>query len=179
MFGERPQFAEPSHCQFNRWYEVAALKWLHEIRKGACIASFFDQVSLTESSEQHDGAQLIGSDLSRGGEPIDTRHLDVENGDFGLEVTNEGDGFVAPSSFTDDLVSLFFEGLFQIESDDRLVFGDDDTGRQRCSPLRVEARPSTDRAPMVPVQPMASLSLSSKSSCCCSSRPISATTSLR
>ena len=64
-----------------------------------------------------------------GGEPVDARHLDVEDREVGLELAHELDRLVAAAGLADDLVALFLEDLLEVEADDRLVLGDDDTDR--------------------------------------------------
>src|SRR5690606_10209858 len=73
----------------------------------------------------------VGADLPGGGEPVHPRHLDVEDGEVGGELADQLDGFVAPAGLPHDLVALLLEGLLQVEADDGLVFGDDDTGAHR------------------------------------------------
>jgi hypothetical protein len=41
------------------------------------------------------------------------------------------DGLLTVPRLTDDGVALFLEHLFEVQTDERLVLGDDDTGRQR------------------------------------------------
>ena len=66
------------------------------------------------------------------GEPVEPGHLDVEDGEVGLEVAHELDGLVAAAGLAHDLVALLLEGLLQVEADDGLVFGDDDAGGHRA-----------------------------------------------
>src|SRR5206468_9112769 len=58
-----------------------------------------------------------------------------EDGDVGRELLHERHGFVAAPGLPHDFVALFFEGLLQIEANDRLVLGDDDADGQRGLPL--------------------------------------------
>ena len=121
-------------------------------------------------------------------EAVEPGHLDVEDGDVGLVRPDQLDGLVAPAGLADDLVALLLEGLLQVEADDGLVLGDDDAGRHRALPFvvglgrrrgsvrlglghRRPVRRVAGRAAgaSYPGQPTASLSRSSRSSCCRSS----------
>ncbi len=46
-------------------------------------------------------------------------------------LTGQLDGLLTVTGLADDGVPLFFEHLFEIEPNQGLVLGDDDTGRQR------------------------------------------------
>ena len=46
----------------------------------------------------------------------------------GCELADQLDGLVAAAGLAHDLVALLLEGLLQVEADDGLVLGDDDTG---------------------------------------------------
>ena len=65
---------------------------------------------------------------ARGRQPVEARHLDVEDHEVRPEVAHQLDGFVATAGFADDVVALLLEELLEVETDDRLVLGDDHTG---------------------------------------------------
>src|SRR5581483_5587188 len=68
-------------------------------------------------------------DVAGGGEPVHPGHLDVEDGEVGVEVANQVHGLVAPARLPHHLVALFFEQLLQVEADYGLVLGDHDARR--------------------------------------------------
>ena len=72
--------------------------------------------------------RALGDPLS-GADAVEDRHLDVEDDEIGAVLVGEGDGSLAVAGFTDDLPALFFEHLLEIESDQRLVLGEDDPAR--------------------------------------------------
>ena len=72
-----------------------------------------------------DGRSPIGGYLARGREAVHAGHTDVENGQVGLVIAHERDGFVAAAGLADDVVALLLEDLLEVETDDRLVLGND------------------------------------------------------
>src|SRR5205085_4276180 len=68
----------------------------------------------------------LARDLPGRGQAVDAGHLDVEDREVGLVLLHQGDGLVAPTGLADDLVALLLEDLSQVETDDRLVLGNDD-----------------------------------------------------
>ena len=106
--------------------EVALLERLHQVGEGAGVAGLLDQVALGEGGEDEDGGAALAGDVAGGRQPVHPRHLDVEDGEVGVEVADELDGLVAPAGLADDFVALFFEQLLQVEADDGLVLGDHD-----------------------------------------------------
>ena len=71
-------------------------------------------------------AEPLAGDGARGGEAVHARHLDVEDGEVGVELAHELDRVVAAAGLPHDLVVLLLEDLLEVEADDRLVFGEDD-----------------------------------------------------
>ena len=49
--------------------------------------------------------------------------------------TDQLHGFIAPAGLGDNFVALFFEGLFEVEANNRFVFSNNDTGGHRCAPV--------------------------------------------
>ena len=69
-------------------------------------------------------------------EAVHARHLDVEDGQVGLQLAHQLDRLVAPAGLADDVVALLLEGLAQVEADDRFVFSDHNTNRHWRRSLR-------------------------------------------
>ncbi len=113
----------------DRRQELARLERLDQIRQRARIARLLDEVVLRERGEDQDRGETLGRDRRRRGETVHPRHLDVEDREVGIELAHEVDRVIAAAGLTDDFVALFLEGLLQVEADDGLVFGDDDTDR--------------------------------------------------
>ena len=111
---------------FDRRDELAALERLDDVGKRAGVAGLFDQVALGVGGEHQDGGEAVAGDLASGGQPVEARHADIEDGEIGLEIPHERDGFVAATGLTHDFITLFFEGLLEVEADDGLVFSDHD-----------------------------------------------------
>ncbi len=54
--------------------------------------------------------------IAGGLEAVHAGHLDVEDGEIGLQGPDELDGLVAPAGLADDLVALFLEGLTEVHA---------------------------------------------------------------
>ena len=70
-------------------------------------------------------------------EPVEARHLDVEDREVGPELVRQPDGLVAAAGLAHDLVALLLQGLAQVEPDDGFVLGDQDTGGHVAGPPAV------------------------------------------
>src|SRR5205807_593049 len=103
--------------------------------EGARVAGLLDQVALAEGGEDEDGGPALARDLPGSSQAVHTRHLDVEDGQVGVEVADQLHGLVAAPGLAHDLVTLFLEDLLEVEADDRLVFGHDDADGNRVAPL--------------------------------------------
>ena len=111
-------------------------------------------------------------------EPVEPGHLDVEDGEVGLELADQLDGLVAPAGLAHDLVALLLEGLLEVEADDGLVFGDH-CHNPESSALEARTIQPPHRADSEPLQRRLSFSASSSSSWRASSRSMVSTTSAR
>ena len=100
-------------------------------------AMLIEESSLGLNAAGADYAQRIGkaalhmdsllSDLLRGGQAVEDRHLDVKDDQIGTLADRELDRRLTVTRLADDLVVLFLEHLLEVEPDQRLVFGDHDT----------------------------------------------------
>ena len=131
LVGECPHLLKTTKGNFDRRDELVLLERLHEVRERAGVARLLDQVALTERCEDQHGRVLVGRDRGRRLQPVHAGHLDVEDREVGPVLLDELDGFVPAAGLAYDLVPLFLEGLLQVEADDGLVFGDDDTDGHR------------------------------------------------
>ena len=132
-----PHLLEAAQGHLDRRHQLAALERLDQVGEGAGVAGLLDEVALAERGEDEHGGPALARDLAGRGQPVEARHLDVEDGEVGLELAHELDRLVAPARLADDLVALLLEGLLQVEADDGLVLGDDDAccqGRSFRSP---------------------------------------------
>ena len=123
---ERDDLLEAAERHLDRGQQVALLERLHQIREGARVARLLDEVVLRERGEDQHRGEPLARDGARRGEAVHARHLDVEDRELGLQLAHELDRLVAAAGLADDLVALFLEDLLEIETDDRLVFGDHD-----------------------------------------------------
>src|SRR5690606_6036394 len=130
---QRLDLGEPPERDLDGRDELAALERLDQVGLGTGVTGLLDEVALAERREDEHRADALGRDLAGGGQPVEPRHLDVEDGDIGFELAHELHRLVAAAGLADDLVALLLEGLLQVEADDRLVLGDDDAYCQRRS----------------------------------------------
>src|SRR5262249_6960312 len=99
-----------------------------------------DEVALAERGEDEDGGGAAVVDATSRLDPVESRHLDVEDRDVGLEALDQRHRLVTTSGLPYDLVSLFLQRLAEVEADDALVLGDDDAHRHDCSAKRRSSR---------------------------------------
>ena len=125
---EALQLRVPTERNLDRGDEVALLERLHDVAHRAGVARLLDEIALRERGEDQDRGEPLARDLSGRGETVEAGHLDVEDREFGLTLADELHGFVAAAGLADDLEALLFEELLEVEADDRLVLGDDDSG---------------------------------------------------
>ncbi len=136
LAGEVLHLAKSPDGNFDGRNEIALLVRLHEVRQGPGVACFLDHLALAERRQHQNATDPFGCDHPRRLETIDPGHLDVEDRQVGPQVTDERDGIVAATGLADDVVTLFLEGLAQVETDDGLILGDDNTNRHWRQSLR-------------------------------------------
>ncbi|GAA3068570.1 hypothetical protein GCM10020000_61260 [Streptomyces olivoverticillatus] len=83
------------------------------------------------------GGDRIGRDPLRGGDPVEHRHLHIEDDQVRLVLPRQRHGRLAVARLAHDGVALFFEHLLEVEPDQGLVLGDHDTGGVRRGVLRL------------------------------------------
>ena len=127
----------------DRRHEVGDRERLDEIGHGAGVTSPLDQLALAERREHHDGSDAVARDLVRGGDSVESRHLDVHDDKVRPVLHREGHGLLTVPGLGDDVVTRFGQHLGQIEPDQRLVLGDHDAwpgGRGWLDRRRIHVR---------------------------------------
>ncbi len=109
--------------------EITLLERLHQVGQRAGITGLLDQLTLRECGDHQHRSEAFTGDVPRRRQPVEARHLDVEDHQIRPEVAHQLDGFVAPAGLADDVIALLLEELLQVEADDRFVFGDHHAGR--------------------------------------------------
>ena len=136
LAGEVLHLAEAPDGYFDRGDQIALLIRLDEIRQRTGVACLFDHLALAERGQhQHTADPFCGDRASRL-EAIDARHLDVEDRQIRSQLAHQGDRLVATTGLANDVVTLFLEGLTQVEANDRLILGDHNTNRHWRQSLR-------------------------------------------
>ncbi|MDF9812585.1 hypothetical protein M2266_001816 [Streptomyces sp. SPB162] len=128
---QRPQLLEPAHGHLYGRHQIALAERLHEIRHRPGIPRPLDQLPLGERGQHQHGRDLRLRDLLGGGDPVQDGHLHIQDHQIRPVLLRQLDGGLAVAAVTDDGVALLLQHLLEIEPDQRLVLGDDDTGRHR------------------------------------------------
>src|SRR5205823_2399963 len=133
---ERLDLGEATQGDLDGRDQLALLKGLDQVGEGTRVAGLLDQVALAEGGEDEHGRPPLARDLPGSGEAVHAGHLDVEDGQVGLEVLHQLHGFVAAPGLAHDLVALLLQDLLQVEADDGLVLSDHHAHGQRLALLR-------------------------------------------
>ena len=132
LIGEGLHLMEATDGDLDGRHELAALERLDEIGQRPGVAGLLDEITLAERREDEHRSTALARDLAGRRQPVEAGHLDVEDGEVGLEGPDQLDRLVTPPGLPHDLVALLLEGLLQVEADDGLVLGDHDTdGHER------------------------------------------------
>src|SRR5262249_47738840 len=121
---------------------------LAEIAVDARLRRALDQLTLVERRQHHDRDRPLLEHAPGGLDPVEARHLDVEQREVGLVLAGELDGLLAVARLGDHLVAGALEQAAQVEPDDRLVFRYQDLhhGLNRTS-ARVPVSPVRSKVP--------------------------------
>ncbi len=121
------QLGEPAHRHLDGRHQVVLGERLDQVRHRAGVTRPLDQLALTEGGEDDDRRDaLLGDALGRG-DPVQPRHLHVEDDQVGPVLLGQCDGSLAVGGLPDDVVPLLAEHLREVHPDERLVLADDDT----------------------------------------------------
>ena len=73
------------------------------------------------------GASRCGGDPLRGRDAVQHGHLHVEDGEFGLQGGHAFDRRLTVPDLGHDGVALFLQHFLQVQADQRLILGDNDS----------------------------------------------------
>src|ERR1019366_7087984 len=96
--------------------DLTRAKRLYQIGQHAGVAGALDEGALTERGEQHHH-RARSLQLARDFNPVEARHLDVEQGEVRFKLLDHGERVVAAGRFTDHQVAVALENLLQVEAD--------------------------------------------------------------
>src|SRR6185436_2046529 len=132
--------------------------WLHQVSENAGLDGAGDELVLPVGGQHHDRDRALGEDPAGGLDPVEARHLHVEDGELGLRGLRQSDGFLAVSGLGADLVPRALENVAEVEADDRLVLGDEDSEPRRivvhvthCGKVTSAVRPASPESDSSPL----------------------------
>ena len=99
---------------------------LDQVGHRAGVPGPLDQVALAERGQDHHRRDPLGRDPLGGRDPVEDRHLHVQDDQVGPQLLGELDRLLAVAGLADDVVALLGEHLGEVHPDQRLVLGDDD-----------------------------------------------------
>ncbi len=110
----------------NRREEVLLTERLDEVPEDAGLRRTLHELVLPVGGEHHDRDRALVEDAPGGLDPVELRHLDVQEGQVRALGAGQEDGFFAVAGLGADLETGVLEQGPEVEPDDRLVFGDQD-----------------------------------------------------
>jgi hypothetical protein len=105
---------------------------LHHVGECASLRRSLDEFLLAECREEHDGCDVVLAELLGGGDAIEQRHLDVHHDEVWTELGRERDCCLAVAGLAHDVEAVVAKGLDDVETDERLVFCNDDATGGLC-----------------------------------------------
>ena len=117
---------ESAHRHLDGGNQVALRERLDEIGHRAGVAGPLDEVTLREGGQDHHGCDALAGDLLGCGDPVENRHLHVQDHQVGSQALGQLDGPGTVGGLPDDVVPLLGQHLREIHPDQGFVLGDDD-----------------------------------------------------
>jgi hypothetical protein len=118
---------EPAHRHLDGGCEVGLGEGLDQVGHRPGVARPLDQLALGEGRQHHHRCDPLAGDPLRRGDPVEHRHLDVEDDQVGTQLLGELDGLLAVTGLAHHVVPLVGQHLGEVHADQRLVLGDHDT----------------------------------------------------
>ena len=110
----------------DRGQQVLFAERLHEIAEDAGLDGARHELVLSVRREHHDRDRSLVQDPPRGLDAVEARHLHVHDREIGLLRAGELDRLLAVARLGANLEACALEQVLEIETNDRLVFGDED-----------------------------------------------------
>ena len=125
---ERDDLGEAGEGDLDGGDDVGGVEGLHDVGHRPGLAGLLDQLPLAERGEHDACGDAVPGDLLGRGDPVHDGHVHIEHDDIGLELAGLLDRGLPVAHLADDLVALLGEELDEVEPDERLVLGDENTG---------------------------------------------------
>ena len=109
--------------------QLTRLEGLDQVGGHAGVTGLLDQIALAEGGQDQHGHLVLRRDLSGRPQPVHARHLYVQNDQIRLMLFHQHHRLVAPPGLAHDVVAGRGQDLLEVEPDDGLVLGDDDTSQ--------------------------------------------------
>ena len=113
----------------DRGQQVVRGERLHDVGERAGFARALHELFLAERGQQHDGRDVVLGELLGGRDAVELGHLDIHDHQVGPQLGGQRDRGLAVSGLADDVEAVVAQDLDDVETDQRLVLGDDDTSR--------------------------------------------------
>ena len=125
--------------------QVGLAERLHEVAEDAGLDRARHELALAVGGHHHDRDRPLVEDPPRRLDPVEPRHLHVEERDVGLGLARELDRLLAVARLGAHLEAGRLEQPLEVEPDDRLVLGDEDA-RHAGNTTSARRPPSFSRA---------------------------------
>ena len=126
---QRRELLVPGPRRLDRGQQIRLAKRLHEIPEDADLDRARDELLLPVRRQHHHRDRPLVEDAARRLDPVEPRHLHVEDGQVRQLGAGERDRLLAVARLGADLEAGALEQRAEVEPDDRLVLGDQDAQR--------------------------------------------------
>ena len=109
--------------------QVSGTERLHDVGHRTGVTSTLNELSLRERRQHNNGAGQFLQDLLRCGDAVHLRHLDIHHAQIRFELECQLDSFLTVGSLANDLEPRLGQRLNDIETNQPLVFCDEDATR--------------------------------------------------
>src|SRR5206468_2259423 len=112
--------------------QISLAEGLDEVAEDSGLHRARDELALAVCGHHHDRDRALVEDAARRLDPVEARHLHVEQGHVGLRRARELDRLLPVTRLRADLEARSLEQALEVEPDQRLVLGDEHAQRDRA-----------------------------------------------
>jgi hypothetical protein len=134
---QRGDLLEPADRDLDGRHQVRLGERFDQVGHGARVPGPLDQLTLRERGQDDDRGKMVGGDPLGRRDPVQDRHLHIQDDKIRPEALGEGDGVLAVSGLAGHDVAFLFEHLPEVEPDQSFVFGDHNSKGRLGHPLSV------------------------------------------
>ena len=111
---ESLHLVKPRKGHLDSRQQLVLLEGLDQISERPSVAGLLDEIALAESREDEHRRSPVHVYLTRRRQPVESRHLDVQDHQVGSVLLGQLHGFVPAAGLTNNVKALLFENLTQI-----------------------------------------------------------------